>query len=223
MLRWIWNHFIENKAAAWQAGCAIALVVITFLLYRVSDSTNETTKATQRAVVGFSGISGGVTMTSADFKVKTAQEVLLNWTNSGSTRAANAITNGSGDVWPTALPQGYNFPDLPTSHRQPITLGPRESSGVRALIPIEDFRTTREGKSHLFAWGWIVYDDVFSGSPTHLTEFCVEMIQITIPFGKEITDPNAPLVWNVERCAEHNCYDQECSDYSARVKDARGK
>jgi len=159
------NFLFKDTAAAWTAVFTLLLTFFTYELVKVSKETDDTARATQRALISFSGIGAGVTMSSADRKVKTHQEVLLNWTNSGTTPARNAMTNGNGDAWPSALPQGYDFPDLPTSPLQPITLGPKETNGIRALIPINDFRTTWEGKSHLYVWAWIVYDDVFPGDP----------------------------------------------------------
>ncbi|SRR5260370_476586 len=214
------------NAAFWTAIFTGVLTFFTYKLYDVSKATNDTARATQRAFVNFAGLGAGVTMSSPDRKVKTHQEVLLNWSNTGATPARNAVTNGNGDVWPSVLPQGFDFPDLPTSSKQPISLGAKETNGIRAIIPINDFRTTWEGKSHLYLWGWIVYDDVFPGDPPRLTEFCTEMVQITIPQNKtatDFTDPTMPMGWNLSRCKEHNCYDTDCKDYSERLKQAREK
>jgi hypothetical protein len=215
-----------RSAAFWTTIFTGILTFFTYKLYEVSKATNDTARATQRAFVNFAGLSAGVGVSSADRKAKTHQEVLINWTNTGATPARNAVTNGNGDAWPSVLPQGYDFPDLPTSGKQQITLGAKETNGIHALIPIVAFRTTWEGKSHLYLWGWIVYDDVFPGDPPRLTEFCAEMIQITIPQEKtaaDFADPNMPMRWNVSRCQEHNCYDTDCKDYSERVKQGREK
>src|SRR6266850_4791453 len=61
----------------------------------------------------------------------------------------------------------------------------------------------------------------FLVTPPRLTEFCTEMIHITIPQSKtadDFTDPNMPMAWTLDRCKEHNCYDTDCKDYSERVK-----
>jgi hypothetical protein len=221
------SFLFKDKAAYWTALFTAVLTFFTYKLVEVSTVTNDTARATQRAFISFAGISAGAGMVSNDRKAKISQEVLLNWTNSGTTPARNAVTNGNGDAWPSALPDGFNFPDLPTSAKQPITLGPKEISGIHAIIPINDFRTAWEGKSHLYVWGWIVYDDIFPGDPPRLTEFCAEMVQITIPQDKTAADfaetPNMPMGWNVTRCKEHNCYDTDCKDYSERVKTARAQ
>lgn len=220
------NFLFAGRAGFWTAVFTGLLTFFTYELVNVSKQTDETARATQRALISFAGINGGVTISTADRKVRTHQEVLLNWTNSGTTPARNAKTSASGDAWPSVLPVGFDFPDLPSSGMQPITLGPKETNGIRALIPINDFRTTWEGKSHLYLWAWVVYDDVFPGDPPRLTEFCTEMIQISIPQDKtadDFTNPNMPMAWNTSRCPEHNCYDTDCKDYPERVKQARGR
>ncbi len=225
MRQWIWNTFFKDRSAAWTAIFTGVLVFFTYKLYQVTDRADDTTRATQRAFVSFSGIAAGVSLVSPDSKTKTAQEILVNWTNSGNTPARNAMTKANGNAWPGPgeLPQGYDFPDSTPGSKQPITLGPRETSGIRAVVPIEYFRTAREGKSRLYIWGWIVYDDVFSSDLSHLTEFCTEMIHIAIPSDKDIADPNAPLAWITGSCKEGNCTDQDCKDYSTRIKEARAK
>ena len=72
-------------------------------------------------------------------------------------------------------------------------------------------------KSHLFIWGWVTYKDIFVGTPTHLSEFCVELasMKATKP---DVSDPTADLTWLTATCKTHNCYDQDCSDYKERIK-----
>jgi hypothetical protein len=219
----IWNLFFRDRSAAWTAIFTGVLVFFTYKLYQVADRSDETNRVTQRAFVSFTGVGGGVGMVSADRKARTAQEIILNWTNSGNTPARKAITRASGNIWPGELPQGYDFPDLPGGNKEPITLGPRASAGVRAIVPINYFRDTREGKARLYVWGWIVYDDVFSSDP-HLTEFCTELVQITVQQdATDISDPKTPFGWNTASCKEGNCTDQDCRDYSARIHEARAK
>src|SRR6266478_4711972 len=207
-LTYIWNHAVKGKSTAWQAISAVIMAVVTILLWRVGSATNELAQATQRALISFAGTGPGPSMTSQDHKIRLSQEVLFNWSNSGTTQARNAITTISGEAWPTELPQEFDFPDLQGSQIQTIAIGPKEIDSVRAQIPINQIATTWEGKSHLYAWGWIVYDDVFR-TPPHLTEFCVEFMQITIPGGKsssEFPDPSMNFGWNIQKCKQHNCY-----------------
>jgi hypothetical protein len=221
--RWILEHIIKGKSDAWQAIGAVVVAFMTIMLYRVGNDTNELTRATQRALVSFAGTSPGPSLSSQDHKIRLAQEVVFNWSNSGTTQARNAITSISGQGWPTELPQGFDFPDLPGSQRQTIALGPKETTGVRTQIAMDQISNSWEGKSHLYTWGWIVYDDVF-GSRPHLTEFCVEFLQITIPSGKtstDFSDPNMAFSWNIQKCKQHNCYNDDCKDYSDRVQQAR--
>jgi len=222
--RLVWDRFIKGKSAAWQAISAVIMAVVTIMLYRVGSDTNELSRATQKALISFAGIGAGPVLTSPDRKARVAQEFLFNWTNSGTTQARNAVTAISGDTWPSELPKGFDFPDLPGNQPQSIAIGPRDTTGVRIDIPTNKLIPTWEGKAHLYVWGWVVYDDVFR-TDTHLTEFCIEVIQIA-PIGPgktgaDLSDPNTPFSWNIQKCKDHNCYDDDCKDYSARIKQSR--
>jgi len=225
MRQWVWNTFFRERSPAWTAIFTGVLVFFTFKLYQVAERSDETSRATQRAFIGFSGIGSGVGLTTPDRKLKNGQEIYINWTNSGTTPAKNAVTNVNGEPWPVGTDlSGFDFHDLNPTAKQPLMIGPKEMSGVRALIPLDLLRNQREGKARVFFWGWIVYDDIFPGDPPRLTEFCTEMIQVAVSsFEKDISDPSNLLTWNTQRCPQHNCYDEGCQDYSARIKEAASR
>ena len=152
MRQWIWNTFFKDRSAAWTAVFTGVLTFFTYKLYEVARITDENARATQRAFVSFAGIGAGVGLGSPDHKTRLGQEVLVNWTNSGTTPARNAVTAAFGDAWPSELPSGFNFPTQKTI-KQGITLGPKETAGVRAYVPIIDFASAWEGKSHVYVWG----------------------------------------------------------------------
>jgi len=222
MGQWIWNTFFRDRSAAWTALFTGVLVLFTYKLWQVAERADDTSRATQRAFIGLAGIGGGVGLTSPDRKTRLGQEVYVNWVNSGTTPAKNAVTNISEQPWPsTSDLQGFDFHDLNPATKQPLLIGPKETSGIRTAIPLDFLRNQRDGKARLYFWGWIIYDDIFPGDPPRLTEFCTEMIQVSIgPADKDISEPNSFLGWNTQRCPQHNCYDEGCLDYAARIKEA---
>jgi len=67
---------------------------------------------------------------------------------------------------------------------------------------------------------WICLPD----DPPRLTEFCTEMIQVSInAVGTGLADLNTEVSWTTRQCEVHNCYDRDCADYAERVKQARGE
>jgi hypothetical protein len=216
----LWNFLFSNKAAAWTAIFTGVLTVFTYQLYRVADNSNETAKETQRAFLSFSGTTPVVSITGADGK-RLAVDVLIRWTNSGTTPADQAVTRASAQLWPGEFPDGFDFKDLPAANTVPLAIGPKGDGGATMLVPIAMLQAQRQASSRLYVWGWAVYKDLFKGDPDRLTEFCTEIIQVAIPTGKSIDDPTATLSWNLAQCKHNNCYDENCTDYSSRIKDAR--
>ena len=147
------------------------------------------------------------------------------WVNSGTTPARNAVTRANLQLWPldpNAL-DGFDFHDLSIGAVVPIAIGPKGTGTATLVAPTNLFASQRESKGRLISWGWVVYSDVFDGDPDRLTEYCTEIYEIAIPPDKEITDPTTPIGWHLQTCKQHNCYDQDCSDYAERVKEARRK
>lgn len=68
------------------------------------------------------------------------------------------------------------------------------------------------------SWGWVVYRDVFKDTPVHITEFCEQVASIQVP-DNPAESPNITL----NRCKEHNCEDNYCTDYQSLVDLAKPK
>jgi hypothetical protein len=90
-------------------------------------------------------------------------------------------------------------------------------------IPVEDFDLARQGKGHVYVWGWMTYRDIFfPESPQHLIEFCSELYSVS--FSKpDIHDVSNDIGWASgmaanDGCKEHNCEDKDCSDYKAHLQ-----
>ena len=72
---------------------------------------------------------------------------------------------------------------------------------------------------HLYFWGWMAYRDVFPGTPIRLTEYCVELANVTAT-GEEHTSPSTNFNWTTQPCpVAHNCYDEYCPDYEERIQE----
>jgi hypothetical protein len=228
MRQLIWEKYFKGKSAAWTAVFTGVLVVFTFLMYRVADETNETSRTTQRAFMNFAASTAGVRYSKSGDMV--SQEVLLNWANSGTTPAKDAVSRVSVQAWRTDLPDGFAFPDVGDSQRVMLTFGPKDVTGIPVAVPLQDLRDAWEGKAKIFFWGWIVYRDIFPDSPERLTQFCTQMHQLTIFPGDNTPRPvtanhigrsDVNLGWKVKPCPVHNCYDEDCPDYAERIKHAR--
>jgi hypothetical protein len=187
--------------------------------------SRESLQSVQRALLNFSGISGGVSLTSPDGKSRIGITALLNWNNTGNTPAKRVIGVGNYQTWRGELPDSFDFHDFlkidKNTYSQEV-VGPHQTLPVQIFVPTDNLRAQRAGSDRLFFYGWIVYGDVFKGSPDRLTEFCSEMIQVSISeASKDIGDPTNNIGWNTQPCRLHNCYDEDCEDYSAKVKYAR--
>jgi hypothetical protein len=220
MFKKIWDLFFANSAPAWTAIFTGVLTVFTIQLSQLAHDSNDTAKETQRAFLSFSGISPVMTLTGSDGK-RIATEVIVKWNNSGTTPADQAVTRVNAQLWPSDLPDGFDFKDLPGAASVPLAIGPKGDGGATMLLPLHMLQLQREASSRLYVWGWAVYKDIFKGDPDRLTEFCTEIIQVAIPPEKTIDDPTATLSWNLAQCKHNNCYDETCTDYSSRIKDAR--
>ena len=230
VLSWIWNNCIKDKASAWQAICAVLLTVFTFLLYRVSDRATETSRASERAFVNFGQLTMGVRLIAPDGKTWNGQEFALNWINSGNTPAKGIVIETNAQAFRSDLPLGYPFPENKATSL--AVIGPKGAYGTLAQISTTDIMDSWSNKSRIFFWGSLVYNDTFSGDPDRLSEFCVEMTHITLapsqnpasptPPGPAVAaPPDAVVGFQWQACREHNCYDEDCKDYSIKVKQMR--
>ena len=116
------------------------------------------------------------------------------------------------------IPADFSFPDL-DQHGKPIEaaklnptpmfLGPKGQAFSETLkIPEEIFERTRQGKGHIYVWGWTTYRDVFWFSPAHQTKYCNE-IQVT---GLDVNSDTKRVTAGVSfrMHSRHNCIDNDC-------------
>jgi len=223
----------------WTAIFTGVLSVFTYFLWTVAKSTDETSRASERAFLNFSQLGLGVKLIGADARWA-GQEFSLNWTNSGNTPASDVVIDAGAQAWRTDLPPGYNFPENRANTLSVV--GPKGVYGTIATVSNVDLMDSWSGRSRIFFWGSVVYKDIFREDPDRLSEFCIEMTHVTFATGappqsqtvqRVPTTPStaagivAPTsdtmtAFQWQACREHNCYDQGCADYTQRVKDARG-
>jgi hypothetical protein len=227
----------ENRAGMWTAIFTGVLSIFTYFLWNVAKSTDEASRASERAFINFGQLSVGVNLTTPN-QTWVGQEFALNFINNGNTPASSVVITTSVQAWRTQLPNGYGFPE----EKAPAlaVIGPKSIYGTLTRVSKDDIMDAWQAKSHLFFWGSVVYKDIFPNDPDRLSEFCIEMTHIT--FARPAAappNPKAPvtssnvdqppaisggvIAFQWQACPEHNCYDQDCKDYSARVKNARGE
>jgi len=222
-----YNIFFNNRAAVWTAVFTGVLSVFTLMLYRVSQSTDETQRTSERAFLNFIGPVDGPKILGNDGKW-TGQEIAINWNNSGNTPARNLTIQTNTMPFMPDIPKEYDFP-LATEKKRAV-IGPKQNYGTDVVIPQTSLADAWHSKARLFIWGTVIYKDVFPNNPDRLTEFCIELTHLTlgqkgqfkVPKPSDIDAPDATLVgFQWETCRAHNCYDEDCKDYKERVEDMR--
>jgi hypothetical protein len=140
----------------------------------------------------------------SEFVVKWSFNVV--WKNSGKTptrwgrNCMNSwIANNAGD-----LPKDFDFADVTTAVPAEIVIGPNAAMHTWAVeLPVETLDSIRQGRAHVYIWGWFDYNDVFEGTPRHRSEFCFELQVVGNPVYKEGG-------FKYRRHGAFNGFDDEC-------------
>jgi hypothetical protein len=210
----IWQKLFLNQSNAWIAAFTLVLAVVAVFSYCNYKKTNEIFVSTQRAFVRFKNIQGANIMDSKGQKLLGLQ-FFVELENSGTTPTRSAFAQSNFQAWRTPLPKGFAFEDLTkTEKRISMSIGAKASALNGPLfVDIDTINDAIQKKSFLFFWGWIIYHDIFKGTPTRLTEFCCQLDPIRVT-----GNPDKTIIWTVSACVEHNCFDEDCSDYQTRIK-----
>jgi hypothetical protein len=100
-------------------------------------------------------------------------EIAVIWENGGKTPTRHLRVFINLHLDPNVLPDEFEFPDVGTETIPtliPPGGGTIESS--KLAITLANLEKIRDGKAHLYTWGWAEYDDVFERTQRHRTEFC---------------------------------------------------
>jgi flagellar hook-basal body complex protein FliE len=170
----------------------------------------------QRAFMNYEGLSIGRRLVDRGTNRVTAWQFLIKWENTGSTPARAMVGRSSFQPTVSPLPRGFNFPDLGIVDEGPGVLAPKGTATTTLTVPTGTLNAVKEGKLHLYMWGWTSYRDAFRGTPPRLTEYCIEVTQF-IASG-DLSDPSIQYNLIPATCAEHNCYDEDCPDYESRIR-----
>jgi hypothetical protein len=120
--------------------------------------------------------------------------------NGGQTPATNVVTNVSCSRLPKSIPDDFTFPDAPEFGHGIV--GPDgEIQTLSVEISANEFERVDDLEWYL--WGWIEYDDIFSGTSRHRTEFCFEIDRSRLQGSNELWVGFKPL-------SKYNAVDDGC-------------
>ena len=193
------------------------LMIFNGLLWYVTKQSTESTLASQRAFlsIAFSpSIEGVLDSRSATNPGKiTGYRVHMGWVNNGATPMLTALAEFNVANGADRPARGFDFAQLSQAERQEYVVGPHASWEVLPVPMSFDTLTSTESGRHTFAWGWVVYRDIFKGTPARLSEFCFELTNPKWLGGPDHTNPTNPVSVTTLPCQTHNCYDEQCEDY----------
>jgi len=214
----IWSIVFKGKAAAWTACFTAILAIFSWLLFQANNDANKTAIATQRAFVTFTQIyfEPVPRATSPDnvFSYRAHMPMI----NNGTTATKYSTYEMAVAVEDSIPQEGTDFDVLQQSEKYPFVFGPKQLyDGLGTPVSVADFEAVAQEKKHMFFWGWVVYRDVFEGTPVRLSEFC---FNITNPRWQRPNhnDETNPMKATTLPCKTHNCYDENCSDYNKRIE-----
>jgi hypothetical protein len=215
---WQWIRNIFGKSAVWTAIFTGLLTLFTFFLYQVSNRTNETAVATQRAFITSTGVGAVSKVTDVDGKKIAGYTFNVAWVNSGSTPAKTVTMQNNLAVWPSVPDSGMDFNSLPQAEKKSFVFGPKQGTALAAgSVSLSDLESALAGRAHVFAWGWVVYHDIFPDTPTRLTEYCIDVLNPRWS-KSDHSESSGDVMVDTPPCKVHNCYDDECPDYKKRTE-----
>jgi hypothetical protein len=140
------------------------------------------------------------------------------WENSGATPTKNLIVHAWGELRETALPADFNF-NYSTNDTGTGLIPPRLTlqGGIVPQSPHhpispQDILDMQAGKKMFYMWGWARYNDVFPGTPQHITRFCWSVTPTGNPmtFKPGSTNPEEQINFPYIYHSSGNCADEEC-------------
>lgn len=129
--------------------------------------------------------------------------ILPQWENSGDTPTKNMLNHVNWAYFEHDLPDDFDFPDFSGEERTPTLIGPHATQYTSPLeIDAQHIDSVIAGKQRIYIWGWAEYDDVFSATSRHRTEFCNEVLV------SRVSDQELSIRFRLYR--KHNGADGEC-------------
>lgn len=238
-----YDRFFKGKSSVWMAIFTLAIVVFNGLLWRVSRQANEVSIATQRAFISFAQAGIEKVPNQPVNPLKQLAETLaargakkdgpptkpipltgynfhFALTNSGTTPTKGSIFQMTLATQDVSIP--VDFDRLPVGTKTPYVFGPKGSfSGTPVFLTMDVANQIEKKTTNAIIWGWIVYRDIFPDTPIRLSEFCVQLTNPRWTSSVDHADPAGDILIDNPPCITHNCYDDNCEDYSKRIQDYR--
>lgn len=167
-----------SGAGALLSFISVVLVVITLRQTRNANRYSEDTAEKElRAYLSFVELHAG-TSQKGEWKIQ------VEWRNTGSTPANNAIGFCDWRDFPEGVPDDFNFPVTPLrSHEGASAIGPGQTifTAAERRIPLFVVPLIAEGKANVVVWSSVDYIDIYGVS--RRTEFATKLLAEPITGG----------------------------------------
>jgi hypothetical protein len=163
-----------EKLALFAGFGVLAIYIFQFNAMRESNRINrDALDAVQRPFVTFSPNIGMYPIIQNGKITEMQPEVTV--TNSGATPTKNLTTKTNLYFSPNPIPTNYDFHDIGAAPDNSV-LGPKDTlANDTDPFDVSQFEAVRDGRGHLYIYGWAKYSDQLKGTPDHITKFCYEM------------------------------------------------
>jgi hypothetical protein len=176
--------------------------------HALAQTTRDGLIQVQRALMSIDTVQ--VARVAQNGKINTVNFSIF-WRNGGTTATKNLIFHHNWSWSLPVMPKNFDFtdkwgegaPHAPT----PSFAGPQGRIGTSSY----DFSPGQIGllkskQMSLVFWGWARYNDVFQGTPTHISRYCFQVIG----FRGDPLAPNDSGDLITQNCDRNNCHD-ECT------------
>lgn len=156
----------------------------TRLVEQSARVANEGALSAQRPYVFLREFRVNLTKNALNDEIQTCTIQPI-WENTGTTPTRSGRSHVNWKFFDRAIPDDFDFPDYDELGNPiqtydvfgPLIVGPR-ATALSALLDIEAsvLRQVRDLQGKLLIWGWAEYDEVFTDSRRHRTEFCYQLV-----------------------------------------------
>jgi hypothetical protein len=141
------------------------------------------------------------------------------WMNSGDTPTKNMQIYTACELRNSTLPVNFDFTQMASPAGTGL-IGPRNEqlgslapAPPNAAITPQDVIDVQRGTKFLYLWGWILYFDVFTNTPQHITRFCWMISPVGDPMTSDLNGLRFDWIYN----PQGNCADEECNIIRSRA------
>lgn len=172
--------FLEAHNALITAGATVAIAAFTIVLTNVSKRQTSLTRDalihTDRAFVFLKTIEY-LFLGDKDTKQLKSWRFIPQWQNTGNTPTVRMMSRMTYQLRTIELPRDFDFPDEGTDPPGRSLIGPKAAMhGQHFEISVEHLKNIATAGWRAYVWGWADYDDVFTDTERHRTEFCFQII-----------------------------------------------